>query len=215
MTAIFFDLDGTLTDPKEGITKSIQFALKKMGKKVPDTEELLWCIGPPLRNSFAELLGEESRVEEAISLYRERFSEVGLYENTLYRGITDLLAELKRNNFILYVATSKPHIYATKIIQHFELDQYFEEIFGSEIDGARSDKSELLSYALSKVGCDPRNSYMVGDRKHDAIGAINNNMMPVGVLYGYGSKEELEEAGVHQFAEKTPREILKLVQVSF
>ena len=210
MTAVFFDLDGTLTDPKEGITKSIEYALNAMDVEVPKVDELLWCIGPPLRKSFEVLLGGEERVEEAMSLYRERFSDVGLYENDLYSEIPALLTDLKEKGLNLYVATSKPHIYARRIIQHFGLSSYFKDIFGSEIDGTRGDKGELLKYALSETGCDAKSSVMIGDREHDAIGALKNNMVSIGVLYGYGSKEELERAGVHHLVE-SPSGIAKVI----
>ncbi|WP_419901394.1 HAD hydrolase-like protein [Kiloniella sp.] len=210
MTTIFFDLDGTLTDPKEGIIKSIQFALGEMQVEAPEAEDLLWCIGPPLRDSFEQLLGGRNGVENAMSLYRKRFGDVGLYENALYEEIPFLLSKLAKKNFELHVATSKPHFYATKIIQHFGLDQYFGKIFGAEMDGTRSDKGTLLKYALSETGCDPKRAFMVGDRKHDAIGAIKNDMTSIGVLYGYGSKDELKNAGVHHFAE-TPIKVFEAV----
>jgi len=193
--AIFFDLDGTLTDPKPGITKSIQFALKEIGHEPPPADDLTWCIGPPLLASFEKLLVDETLADAALTLYRERFAETGLFENGVYPGINAGLRDLKAADYRLYVATSKPAVYAERIIRHFELDGYFETVFGSELDGTRTDKSDLLEFALSESGADPRRSLMIGDRSHDVIGARNNGLKAVGVLYGYGSREELEAAG--------------------
>jgi len=190
--AIFFDLDGTLTDPKAGITRSIQYALEKLSKPVPSEEALTWCIGPPLLASFEALTGDAELAPRALALYRERFSDIGLFENKVYPGIKDMLGAL---DVPLYVATSKPHVYAQRILDHFELSGYFQQIFGAELDGTRSDKSELLAFTLAQSGHPAAASLMVGDRKHDIIGAVNNGMTALGVLYGYGDREELETAG--------------------
>ncbi len=198
---IFFDLDGTLTDPKPGITKSIRFALKEMGHEPPPADELTWCIGPPLQASFEQILGDEKLAVAALTLYRERFAETGLFENRVYLGIEACLRDLKASDCRLHVATSKPAVYAERIIRHFDLDGYFETVFGSELDGTRSDKSDLLEFALSESGADPRHSIMIGDRSHDVIGARNNGLKAVGVLYGYGSREELETAGADVIVE--------------
>jgi phosphoglycolate phosphatase len=207
MDAIFFDLDGTLTDPKPGITGSIQYALKKLDLPVPSQDELTWCIGPPLRASFVKLLGSEHSADAAVSFYRERFSDVGLYENGVYDGIEDVLAALARPGRRLFVATSKPHVFAERIIDHFGLRRHFERVFGSELDGTRVDKSHLLEYALQQTAVDPSRAIMIGDRSHDIVGAKNNGMGAIGVLYGYGSKEELTTAGaLHVCAQ--PRGIL-------
>ncbi|WP_417430291.1 HAD family hydrolase [Kiloniella sp.] len=210
MVAIFFDLDGTLTDPKEGITKSIQYALEQLGMESPSPDDLEWCIGPPLKESFDQLLGGRSLSEEAIVLYRERFAETGLYENEIYPEIVLLLKSLKEKGFPLFVATSKPEIYATKIIEYFNLESFFERVFGSELNGTRSNKTDLLEYALSKTGSRPSNSLMVGDRKHDVLGALNNKMISVGVTYGYGTVSELKGAGVHYLIDK-PLDFLNVV----
>ena len=156
MDAIFFDLDGTLTDPKPGITRSIQYALQKLDRPVPSQDELTWCIGPPLRASFVTMLGGEERADLAVSLYRERFGDIGLFENSLYPDIADTLAALKQSHYRLFVATSKPHVFADRIIDHFGLRHYFEHVFGAELDGTRADKSDLLAYALEKAAVDPR-----------------------------------------------------------
>src|SRR3954470_18121772 len=195
MDTIYFDLDGTLTDPKPGITRSIQYALQRLDyPTIPTEDELTWCIGPPLRTSFVRLLGDHS-ADHAVALYRERFSDIGLYENRVYDGIGEVLTALGSSGHQLFVATSKPHVYAERIIEHFSLRNHFERIFGSELDGTRVDKSDLLAYALQQTGVDRARSLMIGDRSHDMTGATNNGMQRIGVLYGYGSREELLEAG--------------------
>jgi len=197
MTTIYFDLDGTLTDPKLGITRSIQYALSKLDRPPPPEDELTWCIGPPLRASLKTLLGTDDLAGEALSLYRERFADIGIFENEIYPGIENTLSVLAKSGRRLFVATSKPSVYAERIIDHFKLTAYFERVFGSELDGRRSDKTDLLRYALQTMRVDPSRAIMVGDRSHDMIGARNNGMTAVGVLYGYGNKEELVAAGAH------------------
>jgi phosphoglycolate phosphatase len=207
MTAIFFDLDGTLTDPKPGITGSIQYALQKLDRPVPSQDELIWCIGPPLRASFVTMLGGESQADLAVSFYRERFADVGLYENRVYPDIRDVLATLGQSRRRMFVATSKPRIFAERIIDHFGLTGHFERVFGSELDGTRVHKTDLLAYALEETGVNPSQAVMIGDRSHDVIGAKNNGIGAIGVLYGYGSKEELIEAGASHVC-ATPRAVL-------
>jgi phosphoglycolate phosphatase len=205
MDAIYFDLDGTLTDPKPGITRSIQYALQKLGHHtIPTEDELTWCIGPPLRASFAKILGAEDRADRAVSLYRERFSDVGLYENGVYDGIGEVLTTLSQSGQRLFVATSKPHVFAERIIEHFGLRHHFEQVFGSELDGTRVDKSDLLQYALKIAAVDPAKTVMIGDRSHDMVGAGNNGMKRIGVLYGYGSRDELIGAGALQVCATPP-----------
>jgi len=195
MDAIFLDLDGTLTDPRIGITRSIQHALSALDQPVPSEQDLLWCIGPPLIHSFRTMLGDEPRAERAVTLYRERFSEVGLYENTLYDGIHELLGALRAAGPRLFVATSKPGVFARRIIEHFGLAGYFEHVYGAELDGTRGEKTALLEYALARRDIAGSRAVMVGDRSFDMIGARHNAMTPVGVLYGYGSEPELRDAG--------------------
>jgi len=208
MDAIFFDLDGTLTDPKPGITRSIRYALQKLDHPaIPSEDELTWCIGPPLRASFVRLLGAETSADHAVSLYRERFSDVGLFENAIYDGIDDVLTALGNSGHRLFVATSKPHVFADRIIDHFGLRDHFEHVFGAELDGTRSDKSHLLEYALKQAAVDPAKTLMIGDRSHDMVGAKNNGMKAIGVLYGYGSKDELIGAGASHVC-ATPAAIL-------
>ncbi len=203
MSVIFFDLDGTLTDPKPGITRSIQFALEKLDREVPPQDQLVWCIGPPLLGSFENMLGDRQLAETALSLYRERFADIGLYENSVYPGIEESLRILRSAGHDLFVATSKPTIYAERIIEHFSLSTHFERIYASELDGARSDKTELLRHALEELEGSKQNRIMIGDRGQDMIGGRNNGMTAVGVLYGYGSEEELIAAGAHHIARST------------
>jgi len=200
LKTVFFDLDGTLSDPKIGITKSIQYALERLDVPVPATDDLLWCIGPPLRASFVELV-DEARADQGVALYRERFGDVGLYENDLYDGIPETLQAFSDVGTRLFVATSKPHVYASRIVEHFGIAGHFERVFGSELDGTRVDKSELLEYALQETGADAASSAMIGDREHDMIGAVNNGLFGIGALYGYGTQEELETAGARRVAE--------------
>jgi phosphoglycolate phosphatase len=211
LDAIFFDLDGTLTDPKPGITRSIQYALQKLDHPaIPTEDELTWCIGPPLRASFVRLLGADHSADNAVAFYRERFSDVGLYENGVYDGVREVLALLGAAGPRLFVATSKPHVYAERIVAHFGLRDHFERVFGSELDGTRVDKSDLLAYALRETSVDPARTVMIGDRSHDMVGARNNGMAGIGVLYGYGSQAELLEAGARQVC-ATPGAILDCV----
>ena len=214
MNAVFLDLDGTLTDQKTGITRCIQHALDGLGAPVPETEDLLWCIGPPLLPSFERLLGDDARAREALALYRERFSETGLYENELYDDIPDLLRALREAGMRLFVATSKPHVYAERIVRHFGLDGYFETVFGSELDGTRVHKTDLLAHALEVAGVAPKDCVMIGDREHDMIGARNNGIFGIGVLYGYGTREELLTAGARRLV-STPAELQSLAQDAF
>jgi phosphoglycolate phosphatase len=208
MDAIYFDLDGTLTDPKLGITRSIQYALQRLDHPtIPTADELTWCIGPPLRSSFVRLLGGDHAADRAVALYRERFSDIGLYENGVYDGIDEVLTALRASGHRLFVATSKAHVFAERIIDHFGLRKHFERVFGAEYDGTRADKSHLLEYALKEVGVDPSKSLMIGDRSHDMVGAKNNGMKGIGVLYGYGSRDELLDAGAHHVC-ATPGAIL-------
>jgi phosphoglycolate phosphatase len=201
MGTIFFDLDGTLTDPKPGITRSIQYALERLGRPVPTVDDLVWCIGPPLHASLRKLTGRDALADRALLLYRERFADIGLFENEVFAGIEETLSALASSGRRMFVATSKPAVYAERIVDHFGLRPYFERVFGSELDGTRTDKTDLLRYALEMANVDPRQAIMIGDRSHDMIGARNNAMTAIGVLYGYGSRAELEDAGAHRICE--------------
>ena len=209
---VFFDLDGTLTDPKIGITTSIQYALAKFDVAIPTPDELTCCIGPPLHASFKALLGTtDADADRAVDLYRERFSDVGLFENTLYAGIEETLTDVAVTGRRLFVATSKPHVFADRIIDHFGLRMHFGRVFGSELDGTRVHKTDLLRYALDETDTDPARAIMIGDRQHDMIGAANNGIATIGVLYGYGSRAELLEAGAGQLV-AAPMEIPALIR---
>jgi phosphoglycolate phosphatase len=199
--ALFFDLDGTLTDPKPGITRCVQYALERLGCPVPSEDELVWCIGPPLHESFAGLVGED-RAWRGVELYRERYADLGLYENSVYTGIDDVLRRLRAAGATLYVASSKPRVFVRQVLDHFDLSSHFDGVFGSELDGTRTDKTELLAYALDRSGARPEQATMIGDRSHDARGARNNAMAFLGVLYGYGSVEELVGAGATDWVEE-------------
>lgn len=209
---ILFDLDGTLTDPKEGITKSVQYALKKHGINVTNRDELCSFIGPPLKDSFINEFGfDKYTADAAVAGYREYFSDKGIFENEVYDGITEMLQVLHNAGRVLILATSKPWVYAEKILKHFKLHDYFSFIGGSELNGDRTKKSEVIEYALAQCGIsDLDNAVMVGDRKHDIIGAKTVGISSIGVLYGYGSYEELTNAGADLTAE-SPAKLSELL----
>jgi phosphoglycolate phosphatase len=193
---ILFDLDGTLTDPKEGITRCIQFSLSRLGRETPPADDLLWCIGPPLRDSFAHLLGntDKALLDLALHNYRERFSEIGIYENFVYPDTVRSLQQIRASGYRLFLATSKPTVFAARILDHFNLTRFFDGIHGSEIDGRLSDKADLVAHILKTWDLDPRSSLMVGDRLHDVIGGRKNGTMTASVTYGYGTRDEIDEA---------------------
>ena len=205
---VYIDLDGTLTDPYEGITKCICYALERMGIPVPNDEEMRTFIGPPLLDTFAPLVGEEL-APKALEHYRERFSDVGWLENIPYDGIHGALEALTGAGHRCFVATTKPHVYARRIVEHFEMSQYFGNVYGSELDGTRTDKTELLQYAQAERSV-RRESIMIGDRHHDMVGAANNGLRAIGVTYGYGSAEELRAAGAESLA-ASPQDLPGLV----
>ncbi len=200
---ILFDLDGTLTDPGLGITNSVMHALKKYGIEVADRSELYKFIGPPLTESFEKYYGFSSEgAKQAVEDYREYYRDKGLYENTVYDGVEALLKTLSEKGKTLIVATSKPEIFAKEVLRHFELDKYFKYIAGGNLDGTRTVKAEVIEYALKTCGIKAdENVVMVGDRMHDIIGAKTVGIDSIGVLFGYGSREELENAGATYIAE--------------
>ena len=204
---LLFDLDGTLTDPALGITNSILYALEKMGKPLPPREELYKFIGPPLIPSFQKFLGmtaEEAAL--ALATYREYFSVSGLFENDPYPGIADALAELKAAGLRLYVTTSKPEPFAVRILEHFSLDGYFDRICGASMDEKRVSKADVIRYTLETNGLvgEEAESMMIGDRCHDIAGAKETGLASLGVLWGYGSRDELAEAGADYIADDIP-----------
>ncbi len=193
---IFFDLDGTLTDPQEGITNCVKYALESFGIHETDYSMLLRFIGPPLIDSFHDFYGFDKEDSlRAVEKYRERFSAVGLFENKVYDGIYDMLRELVDSGHILVLATSKPKIYADRIMAKYRLRPYFKLICGAELDGTRNDKSEVIEYAIGRLGCPRDRIIMVGDRKHDIIGAEKCGIASCGVRFGYAEPGELEAAG--------------------
>ena len=200
--AVLFDLDGTLTDPKPGITECIRHALGRLGRTPPDPDDLLWCIGPPLTGTFARLLetDEPELVAKAVTLYRERFGRIGLYENALYPDIPETLTRVRAAGWATYVATSKPHVFARRIIDHFELAGLFDGVYGSELDGTRVDKGDLIAWTVVQERLAAERTVMVGDREHDVIGARRCGLRVIGVSYGYGSEAELRAHGAELIA---------------
>lgn len=197
MKYLLFDLDGTVTDPKVGITTCVQQALRWFAIEEPDLNQLESFIGPPLLDSFMEFYHlSEEQAKKAIEIYRKRFSEVGLYENEIYPGMKELLATLKTEGKILAVASSKPTVFVKKILKYFEIDCYFDVVKGSNLDGTNTKKEEVIQSVLDSLdlhSCDE--VMMIGDRKFDVMGAHKLGMKVVAVSYGYGSVEELQEAG--------------------
>lgn len=204
---ILFDLDGTLTDPALGITNSVIYALKKMGITPPERDELLKFIGPPLAESFEKYFGlSTEEAYKAVDIYREYFAPKGLFENTLFDGVYEMLFSLKKSGKKIVLATSKPIVFANEILRHFNIFQFFDLTVGSNLDGSLTNKTEVVSAALEKLQSpDKVSTVMVGDRCHDIIGGAQNGLFTVGVTFGYGSERELLDAGadkiVHTVAE--------------
>ncbi|MDR3587902.1 MAG: HAD hydrolase-like protein [Desulfosporosinus sp.] len=210
---LLWDLDGTLTDPKEGITLSVQYALNRLGYPFPETDDLGWIIGPPLKESFKILLQtmDETLLDQAITIYRERYQEIGLYENILYPGILELIAQLKEKGCLHLLATSKPRVFAKKILQHFSLDSYFSVIMGSELNGQFVEKDVLIAEVLKKAPAGSRaKTVMIGDRRYDVEGARANGIDVISVGYGYGTIEELSLAAPN-FIVSNVRDLEKLL----
>ncbi len=209
---ILFDLDGTLTDPSEGITNSVTYALEKFGITVEDKKTLYKFIGPPLVVAFSEYYGfSKEDSEKATAYYRETFSVKGLYENKVYDGVVNLLGTLKNSGKKLILATSKPEKFAKEIMRYFDLAKYFDLICGATFDSTRNTKDKVITYALCEAGItDKRKTVMIGDRHHDIDGARMNGIDSIGVLYGFGDKEELTKAGATYIAENI-EDILKYV----
>jgi phosphoglycolate phosphatase len=205
---LLFDLDGTLTDPRSGIVASIRFALDQLGAPCPSDDRLAAFIGPPLRATFATLLDttDSSQIEAAIDLYRQRFVSSGIYENQLYPGVPLMLDQAQEISTAMFVATSKPAVYAERIVQHLGLDHYFVKVYGPELDGRRDDKVELMAYLLATEGVAAKDAVMIGDRAADVRAAKANRVGSIGVLWGYGSEQELIDAGADALC-KTPSEL--------
>ena len=209
---ILFDLDGTITDSGEGITKSVQYALKSFDILVNNLEELNKFIGPPLKESFKEYYKfDEEKANLALVKYREYYADKGIYENSLYDGIIELLDKLKQNEKTIILATSKPEVYAKQILEYFKIDKYFAFVAGSDFEETRVKKGDVIKYALegAKIS-DLSKVIMVGDREHDIIGAKDNNIKSIGVLYGFGNVIELTQARADYIANNT-NELLKIL----
>ncbi len=200
---ILFDLDGTLTDPYEGITKGLQLALESIGIIVEDRRNLNYFVGPPLRETLMSSYSLSfETAEKTIKKYREYYSVTGIFENEIYDGIPELLEKLYKDGKTLILATSKPAVFAKRILEFFGLREYFTFVSGSELDNSRTDKAEVIAYALEEMGITERErAIMIGDREHDIIGAKKNALESIGVLYGFGSREELSKAGAEYLAE--------------
>ncbi len=210
---VLFDLDGTLTDPGEGITNSVMYSLKKYGIDVTDRRTLYRFIGPPLHESYETYYSfSHEKAMEAVGYYREYYGEKGIFENVVYEGIEQMLRKLREKGVICLVVTSKPEHYARQILKHYQLANYFYFVAGANMDGSRTDKAEVIAYALEHIpeGYDRSQVLMVGDRMHDIEGAKKNQLDSAGVLFGYGSEEELEKAGACYLAEN-PNALLRII----
>ncbi len=194
---IFFDLDGTITDSGDGIKNSAAYALNKFGIPIPSRNELNKFIGPPLVSNFKNLFGmSDEDADLAVVYYREYYAVKGIFENTLYDGVTDMLEALKKAGKTIVLATSKPEIYANQILEYFKIHDYFAHVCGSEMDHRRTDKHEVIEYALETAKVTDRSRIvMVGDRLHDIDGAKKSRLDSIGVTFGYGSEAELKDAG--------------------
>jgi phosphoglycolate phosphatase len=213
MSPVLFDLDGTLTDPREGITRSIAYALERLGHEPPPLDALTFAIGPPLRATFAQLLKTDARdaVELAVAHYRERFGDVGLFENAVYDGIVETLSALSASGATLLVCTSKPQVYARRIVDHFALDRHFIEVHGCELDGTREDKRDLIAHIIAHHGLDAGRAVMIGDRGVDMRAARHHGLVGIGALWGYGSAQELNEHGADRLCD-SPRGLLEAIR---
>ena len=208
---VLLELDGTLTDPQAGITRCIAHALGAMGHMPPSKQDLSFATGPPLRGSFATLLdtSNPAQIETAMALYRERFATIGLFENEVYDGVPEMLAKLHSAGYRLLLATAKPHVYAVRILEHFNLHSLFSGMYGAELDGTRQNKRDLLAYLLAREQLDANTCVMIGDRSHDIHAAQANGCASIGVTWGYGSGEEL--AGADRRCD-APGELLSVIE---
>lgn len=209
---ILFDLDGTLTDSAPGILNSVRYACRKLGLEMPSETTLRKFLGPPLIDSFRQLVGlSDAEADRAVSAFREYFPTKGIFENEVYPGIPALLADMKAAGKTVLIATSKPEEFAKRIMEHFNLAQYCDFICGATLDETRTDKAEVIAYALETAGItDKSRAVMVGDREHDVLGAKKNGLPCIGAVYGYGTAEELTAAGAAALAD-TVDELHKLL----
>ena len=209
---LLFDLDGTLTDPSIGITNSVMYALRKFGIEESDRTKLYSFIGPPLYDSFRAVYGmSHDDANLAVAYYREYFAPTGLYENTVYDGVRDMLASLKESGKTLVLATSKPEKFANEILSHFDLLKYFERVYGATMDEKRNKKDDIIAYAIGDMGIDAKEAVMIGDRCYDVDGGKKHGLMTVGVLYGFGDERELTDARADHIAANI-KELKKILE---
>jgi phosphoglycolate phosphatase len=200
-STLLVDLDGTLTDPAEGIIGCFRLALEALGRIAPPAAELHWIIGPPLRGCFAEALGGEGDPEEALQLYRGRYSTDGLFEAVVYDGVKETLTDLRAAGTRLFLCTAKPLVYAERILSHFDLERHFEAAYGDELGGRFQDKADLIAHILERERLEPDDCCMWGDRKHDVLAASRHGIPTIGALWGYGGADELRAAGAATLCE--------------
>ena len=194
-SVLLVDLDGTLTDPVGGIVGCFRMALEALGRSPPPAAELSWIIGPPLRRSFARVLGEMGDSEEALQIYRRRYSTEGLFEAVVYNGVNEALTDLRAAGTRLILCTAKPAVFAKRILSHFDLGRYFDGVYGDELDGRYEDKGDLIARILHEQQLEADECCMCGDRKHDVIAASRHGIPTIGALWGYGGADELRAAG--------------------
>ena len=205
-SALLIDLDGTLTDPAEGIVRCFRLALEALGRRAPPAAELTWIIGPPLRGCFAKALGAEGDPEEALKVYRGRYSTEGLFEAVVYDGVKQALADLRASGTRLFLCTAKPLVYAERILSHFGLEPHFERAYGDDLGGRFQDKADLVAHILESEGLKAEDCGMWGDRKHDVLAASRHGIPTIGALWGYGGADELRGAGAAVLCE-SPSEV--------
>lgn len=210
MISVFLDLDGTLIDSREGIVTSLLHALREMDAELPAASELTWTIGPPIWQSLDILLGPGADIEAAVAAYRERFGTVGLYEADVFDGIGEMFEDLKDMDARLFLATSKPQVYAEEIVSHFGIAPFLDGVYGSEMDGTHADKPSLLAHVISETESDPARTVMLGDRRFDIEGAKANEVASIGALWGFADEGELHLAEADALAAE-PEEVPELV----
>jgi phosphoglycolate phosphatase len=203
--ALLVDLDGTLTDPAEGIVGCFRLALEALGRIPPPSAELTWIIGPPLRGCFAEALGGEGDPEKALEIYRDRYSSEGLFEAVVYDGVKGTLADFRAAGVRLFLCTAKPLVYAERILRHFDLEHHFDAAYGDELGGRFQDKADLVAHILEIERLEAADCCMWGDRKHDVIAARRHGIPTIGALWGYGGADELRAAGAAVLCESPSR----------
>jgi phosphoglycolate phosphatase len=210
LRAVFFDLDGTLIDSFAGLAGCYRHALEGLGRRPPGDDELRWCVGPPLRRNLARLLGDDALVERGVTLFRERYDSIGWSESVVYDGVSPMVDAVRDSGFRVFVATGKPLVYAERILRHHGLHDRFEGAFGPGLDKSLDDKIHLLAHALDVSKIHPGEAVLVGDRENDVTAAKGNGVPCVGVTWGYGSREELADAGADVVCE-TPTDVVAAV----